>query len=267
MADYSHYPKALRPKSKKTKEKQQAQRQRVRSKAAQAKVRKLQKAKDKWGNVKKTAKKTAQDAAIGASLIASRGRGRGKGGATPHPKTMKEAGLGKSPEIPVGRSGGASHGGTGAKRGTGKTHVEGLSSKGNPSITERSMVGPNAGYPKAVRDYKASLKEMRSRTEGKREAPAYKAKARDTKSRSEAPTGRPRSKVSRRHKERKPVETKAQRAARELKKKTAPAPKETYGGEAKIGRKPGYNSSYPSTISRPAKKRKVDPETRDLAYD
>ena len=240
MADYSHYPKALRPKSKKTKEKQQAQRQRVRSKAAQAKVRKLQKAKDKWGNVKKTAKKTAQDAAIGASLIASRGRGRGKGGATPHPKTMKEAGLGKSPEIPVGRSGGASHGGTGAKRGTGKTHVEGLSSKGNPSITERSMVGPNAGYPKAVRDYKASLKEMRSRTEGKREAPAYKAKARDTKSRSEAPTGRPRSKVSRRHKERKPVETKAQRAARELKKKTAPAPKETYGGEAKIGRKPGY---------------------------
>lgn len=286
MAGYSHYPKALRPKSKKVKEKQRAQRQRVRSDARQAAARKKSKAKDKWGNVKKTAKSTGQDAVIGASLLATRGRSRGKGGATPYPKTMKEAGL-KPLKYRVqtgtrrgyGEKATPRMGSTPKVRGRTKTYVQGLSSKGNPSITERRMgapppkgTGPNTGYPKAAREYKASLKEMRSRTEGKREAPTHKPKTRDTKSKSQAPTGRPRSKVSKRHKERKPVETKAQRAARELKRKTAqtkadpvPVPyKSSYGGPSyKTGskKKPWQKSKQPYYRGKTKRRRRPpDPE-------
>ena len=76
MADYSHYPKALRPPSKKVKEKQRAQRQRVRSKARQAAARKKSKAEDKWGNIKQAVQdvRTSDAVALGATVL---GRGRG----------------------------------------------------------------------------------------------------------------------------------------------------------------------------------------------
>tara|TARA_R110002110_G_scaffold40495_6_gene129437 strand:- start:2754 stop:3398 length:645 start_codon:yes stop_codon:yes gene_type:complete len=93
MADYSHYPKALRPKSKKVKEKQRAQRQRVRSDARQAAARKKSKAKDKWGNVKQAVQdvRTSDAVALGATVL---GRGRGgrplpKGRAAPKLGTLK----------------------------------------------------------------------------------------------------------------------------------------------------------------------------------
>jgi len=87
--DYSYYPPALRPKSKKVEAEQRKQRQQVRSKARQAAARKESKAQSKWGNVKQAVQDVrSSDAVALGAMVLSRGKaGKGpKGGKTKYSK-------------------------------------------------------------------------------------------------------------------------------------------------------------------------------------